>query len=222
MTQPALHGEIQPFLCTLARMAEAAKELGGEFILSRHLGWANWSDGLALRRCIKKWAPGVYSVPVLNGPACANLVNAGDVWGYDPNVDEEPEFQIPEIVLAHKHPPTHAECMAVWEMVLAPLFQILYRLEPEEVTSIQLTRYTPENTSKGNWHRDEDSDCTAVINLGSRHTGGGTKLFVDGRPLFVPPLPTGHALLFLGRSTLHCGAEITEGQRDLLVFWSKL
>lgn len=221
MSLPALHGDIRPHVQALAVLADAARELGGDLILSRHLGWADWPGGQALRKVIKKWGPGVYSVPVLSGWACANLVHAGNAWGYEVNPDEDEEYQIPECVLQHKHPPTWEQCKDVWDATLDPLFQILYRLDVEEVTSIQLARYTPENTSKGNWHRDEDSDCTAVINLGSPHTGGGTRLFIDGKPLHVPALPTGHALMFLGRSTLHCGAEVLSGQRDLLVYWSK-
>lgn len=43
-----------------------------------------------------------------------------------------------------------------------------------------------------------------------------------GEPFEVPQLPVGHAMLFQGSRTLHKGREVTEGARNLLVFWSEL
>lgn len=221
MSSPALHPDVVPHVAALARLSEMALELGGESLPSR-LEWAGCRAELAALELFTEHAPGVYSMPLLQSWACDNLVIAGNHLGYVPNDEEEPEYQIPEIALKHRHPPTYEECARVFDEVLRPAFNVLYRLDPENITSVQLARYTPDNTSKGNWHRDEDSDCTAVVNLGSQHRGGGTRLFVAGQSVHVPPLPIGHALLFLGRTTLHCGSEVLEGQRDLLVFWSTL
>ena len=221
MSSPALHPDVREHVAALARLSEMALELGGESLPSR-LEWAGCRAELAALELFTEHAPGVYSMPVILPDACRYMRQWANKWEYRVNEEEEPEYQIPEIALKHRHPPTYEECAQVFDEVLRPAFNVLYRLDPENITSIQLARYTPDNTSKGNWHRDEDSDCTAVVNLGSQHVGGGTRLFVAGQSVHVPPLPIGHALLFLGRTTLHCGSEVLEGQRDLLVFWSTL
>lgn len=221
MASLALHPSVREHVAALARLGEMALELGGEAIPSR-LRWADCQAELAALDVVKQWAPGVFSVPFISEGACAALTNWANKYAYRVNSEEDAAYQIPELVIAHKHEDCQQDLKFLWEELLRPVFRVMYRLDPQELSSIQLARYSPAVTSKGNWHRDEDSDCTAVVNLGTEHVGGGTRLFVGGAPVLVPPLPAGHALLFLGRTVMHCGAEITDGQRDLLVYWSKL
>ena len=53
------------------------------------------------------------------------------------------------------------------------------------------------------------------INTG-KYKGGGTAFHNYGE---VPPLPTGHALMFPSFNNLHKGLPVESGDRYLLVFW---
>lgn len=92
---------------------------------------------------------------------------------------------------------------------------------PDECRSIQMARYTIDNTPHGCWHTDRDSESTLVVALSDYHDGGGTQVY-DGpyrAPIAVPQLPTGWAMLFNGRARPHVGLPVTEGTRNLLVHW---
>lgn len=142
-----------------------------------------------------------------------------------PNETEGKAYQIPEIVLCydsnHHEPMRLAQRIA--HTVLWPLFHLMYGSPPNTCSSIQLARYSdPENLGTG-WHCDEASEASCVVSLSpERHTGGGTMLMphgVFGEPYILPSLPKGDALMFNGRTTLHRGLEVVNGERNLLVYW---
>ncbi|MBH9196966.1 hypothetical protein I5K50_11455 [Pseudomonas aeruginosa] len=140
------------------------------------------------------------------------------------NPDEEAEVQIPEITLADTCPTLHSCLHGLFNNVVNPLTKVLYQLEQAKMSSIQFAQYTPDNTAHGNWHHDRDSDITLVVALSDFHKGGGTAVKPQGlgKTFVVPQLPVGHAMLFQGSRTLHKGLPVTEGARNLLVFWSEL
>lgn len=167
---------------------------------------------------------GVYSLPFLHPDYCDALLTEVAAMSFEVNPDEEAEVQIPEITLADRCPALHSCLHGLFNNVINPLTRVLYQLEQTKMSSIQFAQYTPENTARGNWHHDRDSDITLVVALSDFHKGGGTLVKPQGlgEPFEVPQLPVGHAMLFQGSRTLHKGLEVTEGARNLLVFWSEL
>lgn len=139
-----------------------------------------------------------------------------------PNETEGKAYQIPEIVLSTHHEPMRL-ASKIGKQILWPIFHLMYGSPPDYFSSIQLARYSdPENLGTG-WHCDESSEASCVVSLSpERHTGGGTMLMpygVFGEPYILPSLPKGDALMFNGRTTLHRGLEVVNGERNLLVYW---
>lgn len=198
----------------LAKMVD----LGGPGA-ARHHTTLKGLEGLG----IKHHGGGVYSFPYLDTHYCAGLRHQFTTAEYCVNAEEVPEAQIPEIVLEARSKPLFDCLQVLFESLAVPLSQVLLCLEPVELTSIQAAEYTADGVRETAFHTDRDSDVTLVVNLGSEFEGGGTELYPDLHSgcITVPPLPTGHALLFKGRSTLHRGLPVTEGTRTLLVHWSK-
>jgi hypothetical protein len=163
---------------------------------------------------------GFFTCPVLSAEGCEHFLYLADdeARSFEPNTDEQPEYQIPELVLTGGY---MASAMELAEEVLWPLFHIMYGAAPNHFSSIQLARYK-SGVGTG-WHHDTDSEASAVISLApGRHTGGGTALRPAGAlapAVTLPPLPQGSALLFNGRTTLHRGLPTTTGERNLLVYW---
>lgn len=174
---------------------------------------------------IKIHGPMVFSAPVLDEGECNALLEYANVRRADFHVNDEEgvAYQVEELVLACKAPDLFRSMMRILEERITPLFQIMTGHTPEKVSSIQFARYTPSATAKSDWHVDEQSDLTCVISLGPElHTGGGTYLRPygpAGQTIFVEALPKGHALFFNGRFVHHRGAEVREGERNLMVFW---
>lgn len=143
---------------------------------------------------------------------------------FAPNQDEDSDFQIPEIVLEEVCPVLGR---GIYDTALCSLwkwFQLAYNIKPGWVSSIQVANYTPQGTSHGNWHHDEDSDYTAVVSLDpDAYVGGGTDLKDGfGSTVHIPKIPQGHALIFPGKHVMHRGCAVESGRRLLLVFWLKL
>lgn len=210
-----VHRHIRDHLEALPRLAEASIEMGG-------IGPADtWETGGALDH-LRYWGPGIYSFPFLSVMCCKQLLTEAKFLPYKVNDEEDEPFQIPECVLQNVCHPLALGLERLWLSVVPHLSEILFHIEPKLV-SAQLARYSPDNVAGGNWHRDEDSDVSCVVALSELHTGGGTELRPPGiePSLIVPQLPTGHALLFLGKTTLHRGLPVTQGERNLLVFWSQ-
>lgn len=166
-----------------------------------------------------------YCIPFLSPEYCDKLlVEAGAMAEYKVNDEEEQPYQIPELVLA-EHCTQLFTCLQVlFDRVFTPCCKILYGHSSSVLRSVQFAKYTPENTAKGNWHVDMDSDITAVVSLDPEaFEGGGTAVRTGAMgTAVIPKLPKGHALLFHGKTTLHKGLAVESGVRDLLVFWSEL
>jgi hypothetical protein len=196
--------------------ANALAEEDGPCAGNRDAQWRAFRD-----THIKKYAPGVYSMPYLNPRLCrylrAHLLNLG----YSPNDEEEPEAQINECVLNHMHPELFTQLNGVWMLVMPAIANLLLQLEVQSCLSIQGAVYSPDGTKETAWHQDIDSEFTAVVALSdpSEFIGGGTDVWRDNKQYNVPPLSVGHAMIFAGRTTLHRGCEVIYGERHLLVHW---
>lgn len=190
-----------------------------------------FNDMTELERAAIRWltscrrASGVYAVPLLRHEFCDHLVKVagelGDKVGFTPNEDEDEAYQIPELVLEQVCPPLYDAFVGIKETVLDHLNRLLFGFACTNLSSAQFARYSPENTARGNWHLDGNSDLTAVVSLQpERFEGGGTSLRTElADVVHVPKLCKGTALMFRGASTMHQGEPVTEGVRDLLVLW---
>lgn len=175
-------------------------------------------------RLQKRWTSGVYSFPFLRPEYIDDLLNEIAAMSFEVNAEEDALVQIPEITLQDNCRTLHDCLHSLFQYAVKPLAATLYGLEPKFMQSIQFAQYTPENTAHGHWHHDEDSDITLVVALTDHHSGGGTMVKPQGlgEAFEVPQLPVGHAMLFQGSRMLHYGLPVTEGARNLLVFWSTL
>lgn len=164
------------------------------------------------------------SVPLLHPDVCDLIIEEinkpGLVW--EPNDEEDEDYQIPEIVLKHHMKELHQSLHKFGDATLFRIMKLLWGRGPNHVRSIQLAKYTPEGTRMSGWHHDEDSNMTAVINLAPElYTGGGTDIRTGLLTYeHVPPVPKGHALIFNGYQTLHRGAPVESGERNILVYWT--
>ena len=169
------------------------------------------------------WAPGVYSFPFLNEDSCTYFANLAYYASEDFKVNEvegQP-YQIPELVLLDKAPEAHWFARQLWLEALKPMCVLGWGKSPDHCTAIQIAKYTPDNTAGGNWHHDESSEFTILVNIAPHlYTGGGTAIKAWGPvagPIVVDPLPLGHALMFNGRMSFHKGEKVETGERNLLV-----
>lgn len=166
----------------------------------------------------------VYTMPYLAPETCSMILRVASSLHYEANAAEKVEYQIPEVVLKHECMALHASLAVLFDLVMLPVAAILYGMEPTNLRSIQLAKYGPSTTGRGNWHTDRDSDFTVVVALSDTHEGGGTEVkghgFAD--PFVVPQLPVGHAMIFPGKTHLHRGLPVTKGTRNLLVHWSEV
>lgn len=180
--------------------------------------------GSYLKECVTKHADGVYSFKLLNEEYCKELLDEVSRVEYKVNEDEPYAAQIPEIVLKDRMPEMFKTMEKMFFEVVEPLSVIAYGVAPETLHTAQVAKYDVGNTSMGNWHIDRDSDVTLTVALSDTHKGGGTviKMYGDGEEVVIPQLPVGHALLFRGKNYMHKGLPVTEGTRNLLVFWSEI
>jgi hypothetical protein len=174
-----------------------------------------------LQRC--KVAAGVYNLPLLSPTFCEMIRTETADWPFTGNSQEPEHLRCPEAVLHEVCPQLGRTVWELFRAALGPVYTLIHGTVPTAVAAAQLTRYTLQRNSLGGWHQDEDSDFTAVVELAPElHIGGGTD--VMSAPLTVTSVPTlakGHALLFCGKTTHHRGRPITEGVRDLLVYWTE-
>jgi hypothetical protein len=230
-----LHPVLKDNIPIFERMAKAAQDHHG-------LTWSDFNDSAEWIKPMEsvvreygspyhfheQWAKpftsGVYSFPFLREEYIEDLLNEISAMSFEVNAEEDALVQIPEITLADNCRTLHDCLHSLFQYAVKPLAAILYNLEPKFMQSIQFAQYTPENTAEGHWHHDEDSDITLVVALTNNHVGGGTMVKPQGlgEAFEVPQLPVGHAMLFQGSRTLHYGLPVTEGARNLLVFWSTL
>ena len=224
-----LHPTIKPLVPVFEQMAQAAEDRHG--LTLADLGQReDWWDALYTavvehgRSARLRYTSGVYSFPFLRPEYIDDLLNEVASMSFEVNEEEDALVQIPEITLQDNCPSLHQCLHSLFLHVVKPLAAVLYGLEPKFMQSIQFAQYTPENTAHGHWHHDEDSDITLVVALTDHHKGGGTMVKPQGfgEAFEVPQLPVGHAMLFQGSRFLHYGLPVTEGSRNLLVFWSTL
>ena len=168
-----------------------------------------------------EYYPGVYSMSVLSEQYVRNLRRFSAEYEYKVNEEEISYAQIPEAVVRDNDPVLANKLESMFYDAVGNMAGLLYGIEPT-LNVVQFAKYTPETTEKGNWHLDEDSEVSFVISLGDSHKGGGTviKPYGSTREVKIPQLPAGHALMFNGKMYQHKGLPVTEGERDLLVFWS--
>jgi hypothetical protein len=172
-----------------------------------------------------EYVDGVFICPLFSEELCNSLITLCDKSKsiYVPNAEETYAAQIPEIVFEERYPDLFKKFLETVSTAIAPIFLLMTGTSPTDVTSVQLARYTPENTAHGCWHVDEDSLYTCVVSLApERHEGGGTSFLpygLLGKEVHIPPLPKGWAVFFHGKTTNHRGMSVTSGIRDLLVYW---
>lgn len=162
----------------------------------------------------------VYTIPMLTPEFCDEIVRRARGYSYEVNEAEGLAYQIDEAVLQEKDPELYDQ-LAELLPVLNVWSLLVYQRPVTRVSSFQIARYTPEGTNQTGFHHDKTSDITAVISLNpGEFEGGGTEIRV--RPdmaELVPPLPKGSALFFNGKMIHHRGAQVTSGERYLLVCW---
>lgn len=157
-------------------------------------------------------------LPLLSVQACELILECAATAEYYPNEQEQVQYQMQEIVLSRPgFSLLHKQLKRVHNEVVAPLWVVLYGLLPDTLNSVQLAKYMPGEKARTNWHYDQDSNCTTTVSLNSTYQGGGMDLFPN---LELPRSECGVATLFRGSSTLHRSRPVTEGERDLLVYWA--
>jgi hypothetical protein len=195
-----------------------------------HLGFDHapdiWRGYDLWKHPITHRGPMIFSAPVLHEDECDILVRHAEEHGdlFTPNEEEGKAYQIDELVLGLGDRELYNQLVFILQSRVTPLFRLMTGHKPSYASSIQLARYTPESTNKTDWHIDEQSELSCIVSLApERHVGGGTYLRPygpAGKTIFVPPLQKGHALFFNGRYVYHKGAEVSEGERLLLVYWT--
>lgn len=217
-----VHVDLIPHIDTLAELAKWSEHGGVDWdgIGNAHSGVL---DAISLIKQVEQRAS-AFTMPVFSPEFCASLVREFEDHQYAVNEAEDEPYRIPELVLQHEALALHGSLAVHFERLLRPVAQVLFNVDPVNLRSIQLAKYQPSEVGHGNWHIDMDSDFTAVVALSDSHTGGGTEIKPAGFgcAVEVPQLPVGHALLFPGKTHLHRGLEVTEGTRNLLVFWSEV
>lgn len=170
-------------------------------------------------------ASGLWTFPLLSEEGCQfflTLAQAAE-GDFKVNPDEDAPYQMPELILKDRAPGAHAVARIVWDYVIKPMCLACYGKEPDHCTAIQLCRYTPDTIDGGNWHHDECSEFTVLVNIAPElYEGGEFKVFLDGplnKPFTLKDVPKGHAILFNGRMNFHKGGVVTEGEKNLLVYW---
>lgn len=228
----ALHPELLPHLDALLAILEMAIDLNPEpealeAFIREDEAWTaawSWADGLLRTERASGFGGNAYAVPFLHPDTCARLVSRarqlGEKGAWEPAEDEQPAYQIPEIVLAEHDERLH-EILAAMVKYMDIFHLILYQAIPQSVRRIQFTKYAQGDTERGNWHHDRESDFTVVVSLNpGSFSGGGTDLrLTPTEYLTLQPLPAGYALLFNGKQLQHRGRPVEAGERHLLTFW---
>lgn len=215
------HPLLREHLTTLKEMAQYAEDNGGitPADFSEVSDWQKFLDD-----CVVCHAPGVYSVAYLHPRYCADILHEVLKFKHEPNLEEPLEAQIPEVVFQNDHKVLYEVFRSFWADAGIPLAKVLFNLEPDILTSVQAAMYAPSETPRGHWHTDRDSDVTLVVALNDDHSGGGTMVHQGpfAMPIEVPQNLPGWAMFFKGKTTLHYGLPVTEGERHLLVHWSEI
>ena len=206
---------------------DALKELAGFCEDCHPVSSSDWVEGSAWAEALQgitHYGCGVYSFPYLSEVFCKDLMLELDCMAYSANDDEPEEAQIPEVTFLTECRPLFDCLHSLWANAGIPLAKVLMGQDPSVLKTIQAAQYTVENTPRGHWHNDKDSDVTLVVALTATHTGGGTLVHTGpfSENIVVPQLPEGHAMFFNGKAHRHYGMPVTSGERNLLVHWSEV
>ncbi|MDD0975400.1 hypothetical protein [Pseudomonas fontis] len=214
------HPDLRSRLDVLKEMADYAEGIA-PLSASDYSATSSWAQALNV---ITHYGHGVYSFPYLSEAFCRALMLELDCMSYSVNSDEPEEAQIPEVTFLTECRPLFDCLHSLWANAGVPLAKVLLAQDPSEIRTIQAAQYTPENTPRGHWHNDKDSDVTLVVALTATHTGGGTLVHTGpfSENIVVPQLPVGHGMFFNGKAHRHYGMAVTEGERNLLVHWSEV
>src|SRR5690606_15497044 len=175
-----------------------------------------------LARLCREYAWGrVFRLRYLRPEKCARLVELmRDGWeGWQPNPDEDPAYQMDEIVLRDKRPDAYELFAALHDQVLRPLWIVIFGVSPDDIQSIQVARYLPGPRAMTNWHYDASSECTSVVELTalSDREGAGFEVFPG---VSLPAAEQGEVTMFPGRTLIHRSLPVTAGERAILVHWA--
>jgi hypothetical protein len=165
----------------------------------------------------------VYQAPLLTPEYCNQLLELAKLYNFNPNPEEEADYQIEEAMLEVVDPEVYEDVKRALLPTLNAYSLLLYSAPIGKVESIQLAKYRPEGTAGTGWHHDKVSDFTCVISLNPENfTGGGTGVRTSADTWeSIAPLPKGHGLIFNGRSIQHRGLPVYSGERMLLVIWCR-
>lgn len=172
---------------------------------------------------ITEHCSGVYSFPFLSKSMCKSILKKASSYTYETNCDELSEYQMPEVVLSNKDLATYEIMLDIFNTNIPDISDVMYMSRSTKIKSIQLAKYSTDDISEGNWHKDLNSDITLVVALNDDYVGGGTIIKPYGvePEVTIPSLPAGTALLFRGKHFLHKGLPVLKGTRNILVFWTE-
>jgi len=161
------------------------------------------------------------SIPLLNPTICDLFTAYLQDKQMAVNPKEHENYQIPEFVTKIRDYELFISLFEFAQYALFPLFGLMWCKYPDRVETIQFAQYSNKK-AETTWHNDIYSDMTAVVNLAPElYTGGGTDIRTS---IFsyehIASIPKGHVLLFSGSMSLHRGAQVESGVRNLLVFWT--
>lgn len=214
------HPDLRATLEILKEMAAYAED---QHPLSAH-DFAPDSEWARALQIVTSYGHGVYSFPYLSESFCKDLMLELDCMAYSVNEAEPYEAQIPEVTFSTECGALFDCLHSLWANAGIPMAKVLLGQDPSALQSIQAAQYTPDNTPRGHWHNDKDSDVTLVVALTGDHKGGGTLVHTGpfSQNIVVPQLPVGHGMFFNGKAHRHYGMPVTEGERNLLVHWSEV
>lgn len=163
----------------------------------------------------------VYNAPILAPSVCDKIVAAVADYPFSPNMSEEAEYRINEVVMRHVDPAGYEVLESLLMPTLNAYCLMLYSKPISRISSLQFAKYNVEGTRETKFHHDVESDFTCVISLNPEaFTGGGTGIRLSPDLEYnVPPLPKGYGLIFNGKAVHHRGLPVDSGERVLLVCW---
>lgn len=158
----------------------------------------------------------ILRAPYLSREYAAEVLEAVRYTKFSVNEDEGQQYQIPECVLsAHDHlTGLDQRLRNLYEEYLIPLWVVWAGVLPNDITSLQIARYSAEH-QRMQWHYDLDSSFTSTVLLDPAEGSGGIEHYM-GRTISQS---IGEALLFRS-NMLHRSIPVTKGARHVLVHWA--
>lgn len=166
-------------------------------------------------------ATNVFRIPVLSEEACELVGRLYETYKAEPNPDEDPEYRINEILIKEENRLLDDVFTGIYAAVVIPVQILMFGIYSPVIESIQLGTYVSDgsSTSSVGYHTDQDSEHTVVIELdGTTAERGASFSIFPGIELGIGN--TGYATLFTGKTTMHRSHPISEGVRQILVYWT--